>query len=86
MDVRKVVGDPNYMPQSPRELCSNIFTTCYMASKNSSQETRNSSKELANQIGRFVHNRIDCSGVLAVVSCFQLLGKYTTLYKVRTYL
>ena len=51
-DVQRVVGDGCYHPEDPRELCGHLFTTCYMASENSSQDTRNRASELANQIGR----------------------------------
>ncbi|XP_061671528.1 glutamine-dependent NAD(+) synthetase isoform X1 [Syngnathoides biaculeatus] len=50
-DVRRLVGDDAYLPQQPRELCGRIFTTCYMASENSSADTCNRAKELASQIG-----------------------------------
>lgn len=50
-DIRRVVGDDSYCPQQPRELCGHIFTTCYMASENSSENTCNRAKFLANQIG-----------------------------------
>ncbi|KAM3876874.1 glutamine-dependent NAD(+) synthetase [Diretmus argenteus] len=50
-DVRRVVGDESYRPQHPRELCGRVFTTCYMASENSSEDTRDRAKDLANQIG-----------------------------------
>ncbi|CAL8404472.1 unnamed protein product [Boreogadus saida] len=50
-DVRRVVCDPSYRPQEPRELCGRVFTTCYMDSVNSSEDTHNRAKELANQIG-----------------------------------
>ncbi|XP_074523390.1 glutamine-dependent NAD(+) synthetase [Halichoeres trimaculatus] len=50
-DIRRVVSDDRYSPQDPRELCGRIFTTCYMASENSSEDTRSRAKELANQIG-----------------------------------
>lgn len=51
-DVRRVLGDDSYCPQHPRELCGLIFTTCYMASENSSEDTRSRAKDLADQIGR----------------------------------
>lgn len=51
-DVRRVVGDDSYCPGDPRELAGLIFTTCYMASENSSEDTYKRAKELANQIGR----------------------------------
>ncbi|XP_050925377.1 glutamine-dependent NAD(+) synthetase isoform X2 [Lates calcarifer] len=50
-DIRRVVGDDSYCPQHAKELCGRIFTTCYMASENSSEDTRNRAKDLANQIG-----------------------------------
>ncbi|CAB1339604.1 unnamed protein product [Coregonus sp. 'balchen'] len=50
-DVQRVVSDVSYTPLDPRELCGRIFTTCYMASENSSEGTRNRAKELAAQVG-----------------------------------
>lgn len=47
------MGDAAYDPQDPRELCGRVFTTCYMASENSSENTRGRARELAAQIGRF---------------------------------
>lgn len=52
VDVRKVVKDSSYHPTDARELCGRIFTTCYMASENSSDMTRNFAKSLAEAIGR----------------------------------
>lgn len=52
VDVRRVVGDDSYRPRDPRELCGHIFTTCYMASENSSEDTCSRAKGLASQIGR----------------------------------
>ena len=57
-DVRCIVNDPQYTPSDPRELCGRIFTTCYMASDNSSQDTCTRAAELAQQIGRFVNSYI----------------------------
>lgn len=51
-DVRTIVNQTSYTPQDPRELCGRILTTCYMASENSSQETCNRARDLAQQIGR----------------------------------
>lgn len=52
-DARKIVNDETYVPEDPREFCKRIFTTCYMASENSSQDTCNRAKLLAEQIGRY---------------------------------
>ena len=53
-DVRRIVGDSMYTPTDPCELCGRIFTTCYMASDNSSEETCIRAADLAAQIGRSV--------------------------------
>jgi len=53
-DVQRIVGDSHYIPSDPRELCGRIFTTCYMASDNSSQDTCERASDLAAQIGRFL--------------------------------
>uniref|UniRef100_A0A2K5WZJ4 Glutamine-dependent NAD(+) synthetase n=1 Tax=Macaca fascicularis TaxID=9541 RepID=A0A2K5WZJ4_MACFA len=52
-DVRTIMNQISYTPQDPRDLCGRILTTCYMASKNSSQETCTRARELAQQIGRW---------------------------------
>ncbi|XP_061886164.1 glutamine-dependent NAD(+) synthetase isoform X1 [Entelurus aequoreus] len=70
-DVRRIVGEESYVPQQPRELCGRIFTTCYMASENSSQDTCGRAKELANQIGSTHMNiNIDMAvqGILGIFS------------------
>jgi len=61
-DVRRIVNDSQYTPSDPRELCGRIFTTCYMASDNSSKDTCRRAAELAQQIGRFVSWR--CGSVV----------------------
>lgn len=52
-DARRIVNDETYIPEDPREFCKRVFTTCYMASENSSQDTCNRAKLLAEQIGRY---------------------------------
>ncbi|XP_029001052.1 glutamine-dependent NAD(+) synthetase [Betta splendens] len=70
-DVRRIVGDDSYSPQNPRELCGLLFTTCYMASENSSKDTCNRAKDLASQIGSTHMNiNIDMAvkGILGIFS------------------
>uniref|UniRef100_A0A1A7WZD9 Glutamine-dependent NAD(+) synthetase n=1 Tax=Iconisemion striatum TaxID=60296 RepID=A0A1A7WZD9_9TELE len=70
-DVRRVVGDESYTPQHPEELCGHIFTTCYMASENSSEDTCSRARELASQIGSAHMNiNIDLAvkGILGIFS------------------
>ena len=46
------VGRGRDVPTDARQLCNQIFTTCYMGSDNSSQETRQRAGDFAAQIGR----------------------------------
>ncbi|KAM4846563.1 glutamine-dependent NAD(+) synthetase isoform 2-T2 [Thomomys bottae] len=72
-DVRVMVDQRSYTPQDPRELCGRLLTTCYMASENSSQETRLRAQELAQQIGsHHVGLSID-PAVKAIVGLFSLV-------------
>jgi NAD+ synthase (glutamine-hydrolysing) len=57
-NLRKVVGQPDYTPSSPKEICNKIFSTSYMGSKQSSAETRKRAKELAEFINSD-HSEID---------------------------
>uniref|UniRef100_A0A3Q3S4G5 Glutamine-dependent NAD(+) synthetase n=1 Tax=Mastacembelus armatus TaxID=205130 RepID=A0A3Q3S4G5_9TELE len=70
-DIRRVVRDESYCPQHPKELCGRIFTTCYMATENSSEDTCNRARDLANQIGSTHMNiNIDMAvkGILGIFS------------------
>ncbi|XP_061263316.1 glutamine-dependent NAD(+) synthetase isoform X5 [Bos javanicus] len=72
-DVRTIVSQPSYTPQDPRELCGRVLTTCYMASENSSQETCDRARELAQQIGsHHIGLHID-PAVKALVGLFSLV-------------
>jgi len=53
-DVRRIVGDPSYVPTDPRELCNRLFITCYMGSCNSSVETKKRATDLSTEINRFL--------------------------------
>ncbi|XP_028649625.1 glutamine-dependent NAD(+) synthetase isoform X1 [Erpetoichthys calabaricus] len=75
--VRRIVGEPDFMPQSPRELCGRIFTTCYMASENSSLDTFSRAKDLAEQIGSYHLNINIDTAVKAVMGIFSIVtGKW----------
>ncbi|KAM9763325.1 glutamine-dependent NAD(+) synthetase isoform 2-T2 [Dama dama] len=72
-DVRTIVNQPSYTPQDPRELCGRVLTTCYMASENSSRETCDRARELAQQIGsHHIGFSID-PAVKALVGIFSLV-------------
>ncbi|KAG9318937.1 hypothetical protein JVU11DRAFT_1052 [Chiua virens] len=55
-DARRIVGesdDSGYLPSDPREFCGRVFHTCYMGTENSTLETRQRAKELAEAIGSY---------------------------------
>lgn len=49
-DVRKILCQSDYTPSDPMELCNRLLVTCYMASENSSQET----KQRASQVSELI--------------------------------
>uniref|UniRef100_A0A6J0SU63 Glutamine-dependent NAD(+) synthetase n=2 Tax=Pogona vitticeps TaxID=103695 RepID=A0A6J0SU63_9SAUR len=65
-DVQKLVNDETYIPKQPQEFCGRVLTTCYMASENSSQETRNRAKSLAEEIGSY-HININIDGAVKAI-------------------
>ncbi|XP_060796927.1 glutamine-dependent NAD(+) synthetase-like isoform X1 [Neoarius graeffei] len=76
-DVQQVVRSASYRPEDPRELCGRLFTTCYMGSENSSEDTNNRAKELAAQIGsNHLNINIDTAvkGLLGIFS--MVMGKW----------
>ncbi|KAK5643637.1 hypothetical protein RI129_007482 [Pyrocoelia pectoralis] len=52
-DIRRIVADGEYVPAHATELCKRVFVTCYMASENSSKETKNNAALLGSQIGSY---------------------------------
>ncbi|XP_047733174.1 glutamine-dependent NAD(+) synthetase isoform X3 [Prionailurus viverrinus] len=81
-DVRTIVDQLDYTPRDPRELCGRVLTTCYMASENSSRETRDRAAELAQQIGSH-HIGLDVDpAVKAVVGIFSLATGKRPLFAV----
>lgn len=44
--------DSSYIPSDPVEFAGRIFHSCYMGTENSSLETRQRAKDLAQAIGR----------------------------------
>jgi NAD+ synthase (glutamine-hydrolysing) len=73
-DVRRIVGDPDYLPTDPQELASRLLHTCYMGTKNSSRATRRRAKQLAQQVGAY-HLDINIDGV--VTALIKLFAKTT---------
>ncbi|XP_071517820.1 glutamine-dependent NAD(+) synthetase-like [Panulirus ornatus] len=52
-DVRRIVSQADYVPRDRRELCGRLFHTVYMATENSSTETKSRAKLLSQQIGSY---------------------------------
>nr|XP_054491494.1 glutamine-dependent NAD(+) synthetase isoform X4 [Agelaius phoeniceus] len=81
-DARRIVNDGTYIPEDPREFCKRVLTTCYMASENSSQDTCNRAKLLAEQIGSYhISLNIDAA-VKVVVGIFSVVTGRTPQFSV----
>ncbi|XP_014255127.1 probable glutamine-dependent NAD(+) synthetase [Cimex lectularius] len=71
--LRNLLSDRTYVPTDPKELCGRLFFTCYMATENSSAETKARAKMLSQQIGSY-HMEINISGaVSALLNIFSLV-------------
>lgn len=81
-DVRKLLADQTYVPESAAALCNRFLVTCYMGSENSSVETRQRAAMLAQQVGSY-HLEINIDGaVRAILSIFTLVTGLTPAFKV----
>ncbi|CAH2325870.1 glutamine-dependent NAD(+) synthetase [Pelobates cultripes] len=69
-DARQIVNDETYTPKSPQEFCKHILTTCYMSTENSSKETNDRAKLLAEQIGSYHLTPNVDTAVKAIVGVF----------------
>ncbi|CAG0914199.1 unnamed protein product [Notodromas monacha] len=74
LDIRRIVGDNNYLPSDAKELCNRLFVTCYMGSENSSAETKARAKALAGEIGSY---HMDISIDLAVAALLRVFTMAT---------
>ena len=82
-DVRRVVGEADYLPKEPKELCGRIFVTCYMASENSSSETRARAKTLAGEIGSYHMSVAIDTAVTALLGIFSTTCGMIPKFKAR---
>ncbi|SCU98300.1 LAFA_0G16974g1_1 [Lachancea sp. 'fantastica'] len=82
-DARRLCRkDSDWIPQTPQELASLIFHTCFMGTENSSKETRARSRELANEISSYhVDFNMD-SLVSSVVSLFEVTTGKKPIFKI----
>lgn len=82
-DIRKIVGDCEYVPTDPKQLCNTILVTCYMGSENSSALTKACAAELAGQIGSYHHNIVIDAAVSTILTIFQQVTSLTPRFKVQ---
>lgn len=68
--VRRIIGDPEYIPSSVPDLCSKLFVTCYMGTENSSKETRRRAERLAEQIGSYHFGITIDTAITAIMAIF----------------
>ncbi|RHZ47856.1 hypothetical protein Glove_566g13 [Diversispora epigaea] len=76
-DSRRITGegkDSDYIPKDPKEFANRIFHTCYMGTQNSSKETRERAKHLANSLGSY---HIDFNMDNVVTSIYTLFNFVT---------
>jgi NAD+ synthase (glutamine-hydrolysing) len=52
-DLRRVTGEETFILTTPQEIVSRLFHTCYMGTKNSSEERRSRARGLAETLGAF---------------------------------
>jgi NAD+ synthase (glutamine-hydrolysing) len=84
-DVRRICGETEeskWIPQEPQEVSGRIFVTCYMGTENSSQETRDRARDLAQAIGSY-HVDLNMDIVIrAIIALFTLVTSKTPKFKV----
>ncbi|XP_045492583.1 glutamine-dependent NAD(+) synthetase [Colias croceus] len=81
-DVRKIVSESDYTPLDPKELCNRILVTCYMATENSSEETRQRAKQLSIEIGSYHFPILIDSAVSAAIGVFQTATGLVPKFKI----
>lgn len=82
-DARRIANQgEDYIPKDPQEFAHHLFHTCYMGTENSSQETRDRAKKLAEVIGSY-HTDLNMDTVISAIhSLFSLITGKTPQYKV----
>lgn len=69
-ELRKILKDPNFDPESPQEICELLLVSCFMGSPYSSETTRRNAQNLANELGCF-HINFEISEIVgALKNCF----------------
>eukprot|EP01130_Rhizamoeba_saxonica_P017339 TRINITY_DN8375_c0_g1_i1.p1 TRINITY_DN8375_c0_g1~~TRINITY_DN8375_c0_g1_i1.p1 ORF type:complete len:738 (-),score=143.11 TRINITY_DN8375_c0_g1_i1:13-2226(-) len=83
LDLRRIAGyNGDEMPESPQEIASRIFFTCYMGTNNSSEETANRARIIAEDIGA-THQQIKIDDMTdSIVDIFSQSSGKTPKFKV----
>lgn len=84
-DAKRLAGrepEDDWIPTDPKEFCNFIFHTTYMGTENSSQETRDRAKKLADDIGSYHLNFNIDTVVTAVRDLFATVTGKTPKFKV----
>lgn len=82
-DVASVANmEEGWIPTCSQELANKIFHTCFMGTENSSKETRQRAKELANKIGSYHVDLNMDSAVNAMINLFEVTTGKRPVYKV----
>ncbi|CAF0844428.1 unnamed protein product [Brachionus calyciflorus] len=81
-ELRRIVNDDTYIPTSQNDICSKLFVTCYMGTANSSEQTKNRAKDLANQIGSNHLSIVIDLAVNAVLSIWNTTMRIIPKFKV----
>ncbi|XP_043267559.1 glutamine-dependent NAD(+) synthetase isoform X3 [Venturia canescens] len=81
MDVQKIVGNPEYVPNDPKELCNTLLVTCYMATENSSSETKSRAAEFASQIGSYHLSIVIDTAISAILGIFKQISSMAPRFK-----
>lgn len=82
-DLRRVTGEPDFLPSKPEEIVSRLFHTCYMGTVNSGEETRGRAKRLAERLGAYHSDiKIDEAVIAHENIITQTLGGFRPKYGV----
>ncbi|GBE86272.1 Glutamine-dependent NAD(+) synthetase [Sparassis crispa] len=84
-DARRIAGEPEdstYVPIDAREFTNRIFHTCYMGTENSSVETRQRAKDLAQAVGSY-HTDLNMDTLVSAVrSLFSFVTGMKPQYRI----
>lgn len=81
-DVRKIIGDYEYVPSTAKELCNALLVTCYMATENSTKDTKLRAGFLASQLGCYHLSVVIDTAISAILGIFNAATKLMPRYRI----